>query len=97
MTPGPTRHAVAHVQDSASTFYRFITPAFEKIILEMTNLQGFRKYGDNWKKMDEIDLRAYYIHYRYENKNVSDFHCSFYIAVISLIYVIIFCDTDTNY
>lgn len=59
MTPGPTRHAVAHAQDIASTFYMFITPAIEKIILEMTNLEGFRKYGDNWKRMDEIDLRAY--------------------------------------
>ncbi|XP_051566192.1 uncharacterized protein LOC127447964 isoform X1 [Myxocyprinus asiaticus] len=59
MTPGPTGHAVAHAQDIASTFYMFITPAIEKIILEMTNLEGFRKYGDNWKRMDEIDLRAY--------------------------------------
>ncbi len=25
----------------------------------MTNLEGFRKYGDNGKMMDEIDLRAY--------------------------------------
>jgi hypothetical protein len=27
---GPTRHAVAHAQDIASTFYMFITPATEK-------------------------------------------------------------------
>ena len=27
-----------------------------KIILEITHLKGFRKYGDKWKKMDEIDL-----------------------------------------
>ncbi|XP_061899654.1 piggyBac transposable element-derived protein 4-like [Entelurus aequoreus] len=25
----------------------------------MTNLEGFRKYGDSWKKMDETDLQAY--------------------------------------
>ena len=54
MTPG---HAVA--QDITSTFYMFITPAIEKIILEMTNSERFRKYGDNWKRMDEIDLHAY--------------------------------------
>lgn len=30
MTPGPTRHAVAHAQDIASTFFMFITPAIEK-------------------------------------------------------------------
>ncbi|KAL6456582.1 hypothetical protein MHYP_G00351260 [Metynnis hypsauchen] len=56
MTPGPTRYAVSHAHDIISTFYLFITPAIEKIILEMTNLEGFRKYGDSWKKMDEIDL-----------------------------------------
>lgn len=59
MTPGPTRYAVSHAQDIVSTFYLFITPAIEKIILDMTNLEGFRKYGDSWKKMDEIDLQAY--------------------------------------
>ena len=59
MTPGPTRHAVAHAQDITSTFYMFITPAIERIILEMTNLECFRENGDNWKRMDEIDLRAY--------------------------------------
>ncbi|TKS65943.1 PiggyBac transposable element-derived protein 4 [Collichthys lucidus] len=59
MTPGPTRYAVSHAHDIVSTFYLFITPAIEKIILEMTNLEGFRKYGDSWKKMDETDLQAY--------------------------------------
>ncbi|TWW54655.1 hypothetical protein D4764_0263720, partial [Takifugu flavidus] len=59
MTPGPTRYAVSHARDIVSTFYLFITPAIEKIILKMTNLQGFRKYGDSWKKMDETDLQAY--------------------------------------
>ncbi|KAJ8393710.1 hypothetical protein AAFF_G00057630 [Aldrovandia affinis] len=59
MTPGPTRYAISHAHDIASTFYLFITPAIEKIILEMTNLEGFRKYGDSWKRMDETDLHAY--------------------------------------
>ncbi|XP_029697657.1 piggyBac transposable element-derived protein 4-like [Takifugu rubripes] len=59
MTPGPTRYAVSHARDIVSSFYLFITPAIEKIILEMTNLQGFRKYGDSWTKMDETDLHAY--------------------------------------
>jgi hypothetical protein len=57
MTPGPTRHAVS--QDITSTFYMFITPAIEKIILELTNLEGVRKYGDNWKGVDENDVHAY--------------------------------------
>ncbi|XP_014912949.1 piggyBac transposable element-derived protein 4-like [Poecilia latipinna] len=59
MTPGPTRYAVSRVHDIVSTFYLFITPAIKKIILEMTNREGFRKFGDSWKKMDEIDLQAY--------------------------------------
>ncbi|XP_061910058.1 uncharacterized protein LOC133654077 [Entelurus aequoreus] len=59
MTPGPTRYAASHAHDIVSTFYLFITPAIEKIILEMTHLEGFRKYGDRWKKMDETDLQAY--------------------------------------
>ena len=59
ITTGSTRHAVAHAQGIASTFYMFITQAIEKIIFEMTNLESFRKYGDNRKMMDEIDLHAY--------------------------------------
>lgn len=59
MTPGPTTYAVSHAHDMASTFYLFITPAIEKILLDMTNLEGFRKYGDSWKGMDETDLHAY--------------------------------------
>ena len=59
MTPGPTRYAVSHVHDIASAFHLFFTPAIKKIILEMTNLEGFRKYGDSWKRMDEVDLYAY--------------------------------------
>lgn len=30
MTPGPTRHAVAHAQDIASTLYMFINPRDDK-------------------------------------------------------------------
>lgn len=56
---GPTRYSAAHVQDISSTLLLFITPAIEKIILENTNLEGVRKYGEDWKNMDEIDLRGY--------------------------------------
>jgi hypothetical protein len=41
MTPGPTTCAVSYAHDIVSTFYLFITPAIEKIILDMTNLEGF--------------------------------------------------------
>ncbi|KAK0134389.1 hypothetical protein N1851_030046 [Merluccius polli] len=50
MTPGPTTHAVSHAHDIASTFYLFITPTIEKIILEMTNLDGFSKI---WRQLEE--------------------------------------------
>ncbi|XP_055772314.1 piggyBac transposable element-derived protein 4-like [Salvelinus fontinalis] len=33
--------------------------AIERIIVDMTNLQGVRKYGDGWRPMDSTDLRAY--------------------------------------
>lgn len=58
-TPGPTAYAAAHALDIASTFKLFVTPAIERIILEMTNLHGARKYGDGWRAMDATDLRAY--------------------------------------
>lgn len=57
--PGPTEHSLAHARDIASTFFMFITPSIEHIILEMTNLEGRRKNVDGWKDMDTTDLRAY--------------------------------------
>ncbi|XP_030270458.1 piggyBac transposable element-derived protein 4-like [Sparus aurata] len=56
---GPTAYAVANAQDIVSTFLMFLTPAIEKVVLDMTNLEGFRKYGENWKDMSRTDLRAY--------------------------------------
>lgn len=47
MTPGPTTYVVSHAHDMASTFYLFIIPAIENIILDMTNMEGFLKYGDS--------------------------------------------------
>ncbi|KAJ7997246.1 hypothetical protein DPEC_G00226980 [Dallia pectoralis] len=58
VTSGSRRHADALAKDIASIFHMFITPAFERILLEMTGLEGSRKNGDNWKRKDEIDLRA---------------------------------------
>ncbi|XP_064867035.1 piggyBac transposable element-derived protein 4-like [Oncorhynchus nerka] len=58
-TPGPTAYAAAQARDIASAFHLFVTPAIERIIVEMTNLHGARKYGDGWRPMDTMDLRAY--------------------------------------
>ncbi|XP_051982284.1 piggyBac transposable element-derived protein 4-like [Xyrauchen texanus] len=59
MVPGPTRYAVSHVQDIKSAFDLFITPSIEKDVLEMTNLEGRRVYGEGWKDFDVTDLQAY--------------------------------------
>ncbi|XP_053171655.1 piggyBac transposable element-derived protein 4-like [Scomber japonicus] len=57
---GPTPYAVSNAHDIASTFALLITAEIEEIVLAMTNLQGVRKYGQEWKKgIDETDLRAY--------------------------------------
>ncbi|XP_064867074.1 piggyBac transposable element-derived protein 4-like [Oncorhynchus nerka] len=59
VTPGPTAYAASRALDIESTFRLFVTPAIERIIVDMTNLQGVRKYGDGWRPMDSTDLRAY--------------------------------------
>ena len=57
LNPKRTRKSCA--SDQASTFRLFITPTVENIILEMTNREDRRKYCDEWRGMDETDLRAY--------------------------------------
>ncbi|CAJ1086718.1 activating transcription factor 7-interacting protein 1 isoform X3 [Xyrichtys novacula] len=59
MTPGPTRLAISHAADILSTFKLFLRPAIEKIVIEMTNVEGVRHYGQEWKTMDVTDLHAY--------------------------------------
>ncbi|CAJ1059672.1 activating transcription factor 7-interacting protein 1 isoform X3, partial [Xyrichtys novacula] len=59
MTPGPTRLAISHAADILSTFKLFLRPAIEKIAIEMTNVEGVRRYGQEWKTMDVTDLHAY--------------------------------------
>lgn len=59
MNPEFTTYAFSHACDIASKFYLFNTPAIEKILLYVTNVEGFRQYGDRWKGMDDADLHAY--------------------------------------
>ncbi|XP_053296890.1 piggyBac transposable element-derived protein 4-like [Pleuronectes platessa] len=59
LSPGPTMQAKYGAGDIASTFSLFITPMVEDIILENTNREGRRKYGDEWREMYEVDLLAY--------------------------------------
>ncbi|XP_067439797.1 uncharacterized protein [Thunnus thynnus] len=58
-TAGPTPYAVSRTRDIVSTFYLFFTPAIDKLIQETTNPEGFRKYGEGWKPMNNVDVHAY--------------------------------------
>ncbi|XP_063741958.1 piggyBac transposable element-derived protein 4-like [Eleginops maclovinus] len=59
MTPGPTRFAVTRVDEIQSAFQLFISSPIERIILEMTNLEGRRVFQEKWKPLDPTDLHAY--------------------------------------
>lgn len=37
----------------------FISTALETVIQELTNMEGFHVYGDEWKKMEDTGLYAY--------------------------------------
>ena len=59
ITPGPTRFAVTRVDEIQSAFQLFISPPIERIILELTSLQGRRVFQEKWKPLDQTDLHAY--------------------------------------
>ncbi|KAG7470514.1 hypothetical protein MATL_G00114660 [Megalops atlanticus] len=59
MTPGPTRYATSRVDDIKSSFQLFLPESIEGIILDMTNLEGRRVFGDTWSALDQVDLQAY--------------------------------------
>lgn len=59
MTPGPTRYAISRVDDIKSSFQLFLPESIERIVLDMTNLEGRRVFGDTWKELDQADLHAY--------------------------------------
>ncbi|KAJ8403326.1 hypothetical protein AAFF_G00350980 [Aldrovandia affinis] len=59
MTPGPTRFAISRVQDIKSAFELFIPESIQKILIDMTNMEGRRVFKDNWKMIDKTDLDAY--------------------------------------
>lgn len=57
---GPTAYAKAHVTDPFSAFMLFSKPV-KNIVLNMTNLYGIRKYGENWQMIDLTTLHAYFV------------------------------------
>ncbi|XP_048872236.1 piggyBac transposable element-derived protein 4-like [Brienomyrus brachyistius] len=56
---GLTRMASSQAKDVISTFKLFIPHSIEKIIMESTNLEGRRRFGDQWVEMDSTEFNAY--------------------------------------
>lgn len=48
------------MQDIKSSFELFIPDDIKKIILDCTNLEGWRVFGERWKEMDQTHLDAYF-------------------------------------
>nr|XP_020465890.1 uncharacterized protein LOC109965872 [Monopterus albus] len=59
MEPGPTRMAISHVRDIKSAFSEVMPDSILDIILDCTNIEGRRVYGERWKIVDMILLYAY--------------------------------------
>ena len=59
MMPGPTRYATSRVDDINSNFQLLLPDSIERIIVEMTNLEGKCVFGDTWREIDLVDLHAY--------------------------------------
>ncbi|XP_033960769.1 piggyBac transposable element-derived protein 4-like [Pseudochaenichthys georgianus] len=60
MVPGPTRMAVTHVHDIKSSFELLMPDSIQNIILDMTNLEGRRVFGKEWKELDITHVHAYF-------------------------------------
>ncbi|XDV25949.1 hypothetical protein PO909_029773 [Leuciscus waleckii] len=58
-TPGPTRYAIARSEDVKSTFELYFPHSIQTILVTMTNMEGNRVYGDQWKKIDWTELEAF--------------------------------------
>ncbi|CAM4569943.1 unnamed protein product [Leuciscus chuanchicus] len=59
LTPGPTRFAISRVDDIKSAFLLFFPSTIQNILVEMTNLEGKRVFGDDWRDVDWTDMEAY--------------------------------------
>ncbi|XP_046726710.1 piggyBac transposable element-derived protein 4-like [Silurus meridionalis] len=58
VTSGPTRYAIARVQDVDSAFDLFFTVEMIDLIVNMTNLNGQRT-NKTWTDVDSTDVKAY--------------------------------------
>lgn len=55
--PGPTLYAIARCDSIESSFDLFWLP-IQKIVADMTNLEGLRVYEKEWKTVTDIELRG---------------------------------------
>lgn len=58
-TPGPTRYACARVEYIRSAFKYFFTNSIQNILLEITNLEGRRVYGNEWNDIVLEEMQAF--------------------------------------
>lgn len=58
--PGPTAYAVRRSNNLVETFQLFVTPRMMDIIIQMSNKEGRRVYGDEWKDLSLVELNAYF-------------------------------------
>lgn len=60
-TPGATHYSKARINgEPVSAFELFITPEITNIIVKMTNIEGKRILGNNWKNIDDTDMKAFF-------------------------------------
>nr|XP_023650860.1 piggyBac transposable element-derived protein 4-like isoform X2 [Paramormyrops kingsleyae] len=60
MKPGPTQTAASLVHDIRSAFELFISDSVQQVVLNMTNIEGKRVMGKQWKEVDNTEMFAYY-------------------------------------
>ncbi|XP_048879142.1 piggyBac transposable element-derived protein 4-like isoform X3 [Brienomyrus brachyistius] len=59
ITPGPTRFCISQAQDIASTFMSFFPESMENIIIDMTNLEGEKRFSNDWQKLTATEFKAF--------------------------------------
>ncbi|XP_054717484.1 piggyBac transposable element-derived protein 4-like [Uloborus diversus] len=59
LNPGQTSYATSRATDVKSSFLLYFTPTIGKIIIDMTNVEGAKIFGDKWQKIDYNDLHCY--------------------------------------
>nr|XP_023655427.1 piggyBac transposable element-derived protein 4-like [Paramormyrops kingsleyae] len=59
ITPGPTRFCISQAKDITSTFMSFFPGSMEKIIIDMTNLEGERRFSNDWQELTATEFKAF--------------------------------------